>query len=72
MYLLQYGDGGFPFGMKKGNLSKINETTVALWWMQEMNLLTSPSANQVFTHLLTAQWEDGGWDDSPIAWQWIV
>ena len=54
--------------MKKGNLSTLNETTVALWWMEEMILLTSPSANQAFTHLLTAQWEDGSWDDSQITW----
>lgn len=35
---LQNLDGGFPFGMTSGNLSTINETTVALWWMEEWKL----------------------------------
>jgi squalene cyclase len=66
--MFQNTDGGFPFGMIKGNLSTINETTVALWWMEELDLLTSPTANQVFTYLLATQQEDGGWDeDSKLA-----
>lgn len=30
----QNADGGFPFGLQKGNLSTINVTAVALWWME--------------------------------------
>ena len=65
LFQLQNEDGGFPFGMVKGNLSTINETTVALWWMEEMNLLTAPNANQALAYLLTTQQEDGGWDEDP-------
>jgi hypothetical protein len=60
---LQNDDGGFPFGMVDGNLSTINETTVALWWMEELNLLSSSSAGQAFSFLLATQQEDGGWDE---------
>jgi len=62
---LQNGDGGFPFGMQKGNLSTINETTVALWWMEELDLLTSSAADQAFAFLLSTQGADGSWDEEP-------
>lgn len=62
---LQNGDGGFPFGMQKGNLSTINETTVALWWMEELDLLTSSAANQAFAFMLSTQLADGSWDEDP-------
>jgi squalene cyclase len=62
---LQNTDGGFPFGMAKGNLSTINETTVALWWMEELNLLTSQTAKQAFAYLLAFQRPDGSWDEDP-------
>jgi len=65
LYQLQNEDGGFPFGMVKGSLRTINETTVALWWMEELDLLTSPNANQAFAYLLATQREDGGWDEDP-------
>jgi squalene cyclase len=60
---LQNRDGGFPFGMVKGNLSTINETTVALWWMEELDLLSSVFAQQAFGYLLSTQQADGGWDE---------
>jgi hypothetical protein len=62
---LQNDDGGYPFGMRKGNLSTINETTVALWWMEELDLLTSQTARQAFDYLLTNQQPDGSWDEDP-------
>jgi squalene cyclase len=62
---LQNTDGGFPFGMRKGNLSTINETTVALWWMEELDLLTSSTAKQSFAYLLATQQPDGSWDEDP-------
>jgi squalene cyclase len=65
LYQLQNEDGGFPFGMVKGNQSTINETTVALWWIEELDLLTSPNANQAFAYLLATQREDGSWDVDP-------
>jgi hypothetical protein len=61
---LQNEDGGFPFRMVKGNLSTVNETTVALWWMEELDLLSSPNAKQAFAYLLATQQEDGGWDEN--------
>jgi squalene cyclase len=62
---LQNQDGGFPFGMEKGNLSTVNETTVALWWMEELNLLSSVAANQAFAYLMAIQKDDGSWDEDP-------
>jgi squalene cyclase len=62
---LQNGDGGFPFGMLKGNLSTINETTVALWWLEELDLFFSTTASQAFTYLLSTQQADGSWTENP-------
>jgi squalene cyclase len=62
---LQNPDGGFPFGMRKGNLSTINETTVAMWWMEELDYLTSPGAKQAYAYLLATQQPDGSWDEDP-------
>ena len=60
---LQNHDGGFPFGMVKDNLSTINETTVALWWMEELDLLASPAAEKAFSFLLATQKTEGCWDE---------
>jgi hypothetical protein len=60
---LQNRDGGFPFAMVAGNLSTINETTVALWWMEELDLLSSVIAQQAYGYLLSIQQSDGGWDE---------
>lgn len=62
---LQNIDGGFPFGMLPGNLSTINDTTVALWWMEELNMLTSPQAVKAYSFLLASQQVDGSWDEAP-------
>lgn len=62
---LQNDDGGFPFRMVKGNLSTINETTVALWWMEELDLLSSPPGCQALAYLVATQREDGSWDEDP-------
>jgi squalene cyclase len=62
---LQNADGGFPFGLKMGNLSTINETTVALWWMEELDLLSSPSAVKALAYLLAHQCADGSWEEDP-------
>ncbi len=62
---LQNEEGGFPFGMKKGNLSTVNETTVALWWLEELDQFSSPMAEGAFTFLITAQKSDGSWDEDP-------
>jgi hypothetical protein len=60
---LQNRDGGFPFAMVSGNLSTINETTVALWWMEELDQLSSVIAQQAYGYLLSTQQSDGGWDE---------
>jgi hypothetical protein len=62
---LQNADGGFPFDMVKGNLSTIDSTLVALWWMEELGMLASATADRTYTHLLTVQQDDGGWDEDP-------
>jgi hypothetical protein len=65
LYELQNVDGGFPFGMQRGNLSTVNQTTVALWWLDELGLLNSPAANQALDYLLRTQKTDGSWDEDP-------
>ncbi|HSB67548.1 MAG TPA: prenyltransferase/squalene oxidase repeat-containing protein [Anaerolineales bacterium] len=62
---LQNADGGFPFGMHPGNLSTINETTMALWWLEELDLLISPIAHFAFDYLICTQQADGYWDEDP-------
>ncbi len=62
---LQNADGGFPFGMQPGKLSTINETTVALWWLEEMDLLYSPLAHFAFDYLNRTQQAEGYWDEDP-------
>ncbi len=62
---LQNADGGFPFGMQSGKLSTINETTVALWWLEEMDLLYSPIAHFAFDYLNRTQHAEGYWDEDP-------
>ncbi|MGE5123311.1 MAG: prenyltransferase/squalene oxidase repeat-containing protein [Acidobacteriaceae bacterium] len=60
---LQNVDGGFPFGMSEGNLSTVNETTVALWWMEELGMLASAPAEAAYAFLIASQQEDGSWDE---------
>ena len=62
---LQNADGGFPFGMNPGNLSTVNETTVALWWLDELGLLISPVAHFAFDFLVCTQQPGGYWDEDP-------
>jgi len=62
---LQNADGGFPYDMVPGNLSTINDTLVALWWLEELGLLESPAAEQAIAYLLAVQKDDGGWDEDP-------
>ncbi len=67
---LQNGDGGFPFDRVQGNLSTVDATLYALWWMDELGLLTSPPADRALDYLLAAQREDGGWDEDASAAQY--
>ena len=62
---LQNEDGGFPCGMAKGNLSSIDQTLLALWWLGELGMLESPVADRVYAYFLAVQKEDGGWDEDP-------
>jgi hypothetical protein len=61
----QNQDGGFPCSRVKDNLSSINDTLNALWWMEELGMLNSPSAESALDYLLKKQLEDGGWDEDP-------
>jgi len=62
---LQNADGGFPFDMAKGKLGTIDNTLVALWWMEELGLLASTIADRAYDFLLARQKDDGGWDEAP-------
>lgn len=62
---LQNDDGGFPYDMIQGNLSTVDNTLSALWWMDELGMLESPTADKAFGYLLAIQREDGGWDEDP-------
>ena len=61
---LQNADGGFPLDMVKGNLSTIDKTLVALWWMEELGMLGSTTAETAFAYLMAVQKDDGGWDEN--------
>lgn len=67
---LQNDNGGFPYQFVSGNLSTLNETTVALWWMEELDLLSSPAASKAFEYLLSVQAQDGSWDEDPLIAQY--
>ena len=62
---LQNDDGGFPYDLVQGNLSTVNNTLSALWWMDELGALESPTADRAFSYLLAVQRDDGGWDEDP-------
>ncbi|MCK4314229.1 MAG: terpene cyclase/mutase family protein [Anaerolineae bacterium] len=62
---LQNDDGGFPYDMVQGNLSTVDSTLVALWWMDELRMLESSTADKAFGYLLAVQRDYGGWDEDP-------
>ncbi|MBE0432271.1 terpene cyclase/mutase family protein [candidate division WOR-3 bacterium] len=74
---LQNEDGGYPCAMTKGNLSSIDNTLVALWWLDEIGMKESSAADKAFGYLLAVQKNDGGWDEAPSIAQhelppWII
>jgi squalene cyclase len=62
---LQNEDGGFPFGLAPGNLSAVDNTLSALWWLDELKLLESATVDKGLEYLEAVQREDGGWDEAP-------
>jgi squalene cyclase len=65
LLLLQVEDGGFPFGMEKGNPSAVDSTLNAIWWLDDLGLLNSRQAERALQYLLKVQKDDGGWDEDP-------
>jgi hypothetical protein len=64
---LQNDDGGFPCKLMPGKPSSVNDTIRGVWWLDELGLLASSSADRAFKHLFAVQKEDGGWDENPAA-----
>jgi hypothetical protein len=62
---LQNEDGGFPCGMAQGNSSAVHKTVTALMWLDELGQLASGTSQAAIAYLLSAQLEDGGWDEDP-------
>jgi squalene cyclase len=60
---LQNADGGFPFGLARGNPSTLNHTHAALLRLDELGMLDSATADRAFAYILQAQRDDGGWDE---------
>jgi hypothetical protein len=63
---LQNGDGGFPLNRVKGQLSTINDSLNALWWMEDLGILGSTTSEKTIQYLFDTQLEDGGLDEDPI------
>jgi len=59
----QNEDGGFPYKMAHGNLSSVSTSLTALWLLDELGYLSSPTADKTIGYLLAVQREDGGWDE---------
>ena len=62
---LQNEDGGFPLNRVKGQTSTINDSLNALWWMDDLGILHSPTSEKTIQYLIDTQLEDGGWDEDP-------
>lgn len=59
---LQNPDGGFPLGRKQGNLSTVEDTLDALWWLEELFLLKSVVGQSACEYLTEKQTRAGCWD----------
>lgn len=66
----QNRDGGFPCRKVRGNLSAVNDTLNALFWLDEMGMLESSTAGKAIGFLLDTQRDDGGWDEEPATAQY--
>jgi squalene cyclase len=60
---LQNNNGGFPYDLIQGNLSSVDTTLTALWWLDELGMLESTAADKALGYLNTVQRDDGGWDE---------
>ena len=73
---LQNPDGGFPIGLQQGNLSTVEDTLDALWWLEELLLLKSVVGQSACEYLTNKQTRSGCWDaDASLATshpQWII
>ena len=56
-------DGGFPCRRVEGNRSCIHSTLNALWRLDELGMLSTPTCDEALGYLLNVQQEDGGWDE---------
>lgn len=61
---IQNEDGGFPYDGERGRLSCINDTSLNLRLMIELDLGVSNSCQKAVDYLLRMQGEDGSWSMS--------
>lgn len=73
---LQNQDGGFPVCLHAGNLSTVEDTLDALWWLDELLLLKSVVGQSACAYLTEKQTRAGFWDaDVSLATshpEWII
>jgi squalene cyclase len=60
---LQSIQGAFPLRFQPGNPDMVDNTLTALWWLDELGMLSASVGKRALGFLLAVQKGDGGWDE---------